>query len=103
LWTVTPQVFDWNRVSPGDVLNRDAHRSGQPLPFRWARRVVAGDDGFDQLGIQSRCRDELVHAHSRVFQIPRKGFHSEAILSKCQPRITRITRILIRVIRVIRG
>jgi hypothetical protein len=68
-------MLDRNRMTPGNVVNRNAQGGRQTLPLDRARGVVAAHNGFNQFSVQTRVRDELINAVSGLFQVACKGFH----------------------------
>src|SRR5712692_11985577 len=77
LWTVAAQVLDRDRVSPGNVVGRNAERGGQALALRRTRRVVAAYDGLDKFRIQTRAGGKLANAHSSLFHAVCDSLHDD--------------------------
>ena len=73
--TVTADVLDRDRVSPGNIVGRNAQDSGQALALQRAGGVVAADDGFDDFRVQARGGDELVDGEAGLFQVVGDGLH----------------------------
>lgn len=69
-----------DRVSPGDVIGRNAQGGGQTLTLRRAGGVVAPDDGANQFPVQSRGRDELVGTDAGLFDVACDRFHGRCQL-----------------------
>ena len=62
-------MLNRDRVTPGNVVRRNAQAGGQALALRRAGGVVAAYDGLNQLRIQSRRCDELANANSALFHV----------------------------------
>jgi len=75
LWTVTAHVLDRDRVSPGNVVRRNAQDGSQALALRWTGSVVAADDGLNQFRIQPRGSGELAKADAGLFHVASYWLH----------------------------
>ena len=47
LGTISAQMLDRNRMTPGNLVNGNAQGGRQTLPFNRARGIVAGYNGFN--------------------------------------------------------
>jgi hypothetical protein len=81
LWSVSPQVFNRNGMSPRNLFNCNAHGSGQPLPLERTRRVIAADDGLDQLGFQTCRSNQLIDSYTGLFHVTRERFHGRNLIT----------------------
>ena len=74
-------MLDRDRVSPRNVVRRNAQRNRQAFALQRTGCVIAAHDGFNQFRIQSRGAGELVNADSGHFHVVCDRFHYDAILS----------------------
>ena len=67
LGTISAQMLDRNRMTPGNLLNRNAQSCRQTLPLDRAGCVVAARNGFHEFSIQTGGGNELINGGSRFF------------------------------------
>lgn len=64
-----------DRVPPGNIFDRNTERRGQSLTLDRAGRVVAADDNFHELAIQSRGDRELCDTDAGCIHVALNRLH----------------------------
>jgi len=70
-------VFDLDRVSPGNVIDRNAESGGQALALHGAGRIVSAHNSFDYSRVQPGSFHKLANIDPGLFHVAHNGLHDD--------------------------